>query len=299
MVDESHPLLDAQISRRQVLGSSALALSAAPAIGAVAHAAPLWTVRKGGRSIYVLGESLPRPIDWHNPIVEALLLRCGRLWTETNQIYRNAATDLAKAFGMSGSSSPLGLLSPAQMARVKKAAAMSHVSLDELDGARPWLVGATLEDAGYQTAGLIGKSANAILSAQAMAADIPVSSEFAVKDDVFAWFGGMTAQQDAQFLCFCADGVVLGRAGSERISASWLSGQLGPALDFVRHEEREYPELYEKLTVARNHGWIPRFEGMLREPKPTLVVVGLYHLVGPESLLVQARNAGFTVSYGI
>jgi uncharacterized protein YbaP (TraB family) len=108
----------------------------------------------------------------------------------------------------------------------------------------------------------------------------------------------MSAVQETQFLCYVVDGVLLGRAGSELVSSSWLSGQAGPATKFVEHERRDYPELYAKLTVERNRAWVPRFETMLRDPKPAMVVVGLYHLVGPESLLVQMRRAGFHVSRG-
>jgi len=257
----------------------------------------MWTVRKGDKSVYVLGESLPRPADWHAPDVEALLLRCGHLWTETNQIYREPADALVKKFGIS-TSAPSLTLSPIQKTRLDQAAAAAKVGLEDLAGARPWLMGATLEDAGYRAAGLTGKSANTILTARASEAGIPVSSEFATKDDVFSWFGGMTAFQETQFLCFAVDGVLLGRSGSERISASWLSGRPGPATAFVDHERREYPQLYAKLTVDRNRAWVSRFEAMLSDPKPTMVVVGLYHLVGSESLLVQMQRAGFKVSKG-
>ncbi|RRN63879.1 TraB/GumN family protein [Caulobacter sp. 602-1] len=86
-----------------------------------------------------------------------------------------------------------------------------------------------------------------------------------------------------------------GSRRSERISTEWLAGRQTAAADFVDHERRDYPELYAKLTVERNRAWVPHFEAMLNAPKPTLVVVGLYHLVGSESMLVQLRRAGFEV----
>ena len=177
-----------------------------------------------------------------------------------------------------------------------EALAVTGVSLKDLAGARPWLIGATLEDAGYRTYGLTGTSANTVLSEQAARAGIPVSSEFPVKDDVFAWFGAMTPVEETQFLCFCVDGVLLGRSGMETISQAWLSGNSKPATSFVSHERLAYPQLYSKLTEGRNVAWIPRFEAMLRDPTPTLVVVGLYHLVGQQSLLANLRKAGFEVS---
>ncbi|WP_395444203.1 TraB/GumN family protein [Caulobacter sp. UC70_42] len=290
-------LPDIQRTRRQFLGYGlpAACVALAPRSVLAAPKAPLWTVEKGGKRIYVLGETLPRPVDWRAPEIVTLLERCGRLWTETNQIYRRPGGELIKQFGMSTSPSPLELLSPEQLARLKTAMALTAVSMNDLAGARPWLIGATIEDAGYRAAGLTGKSANAVLSARATEIGVPVSSEFEVKDDVFAWFAGMTPKQEAQFLCYAVDGALLGREGSERISTEWLAGRQTAAADFVDHERRDYPELYAKLTVERNRAWVPRFETMLNAPKPTLVVVGLYHLVGPESMLVQLRRAGFEV----
>ena len=259
----------------------------------------MWKVSKGGRAAYVLGESLPRTVDWQDPDVQALLTNCGRLWTETNQTYRESTDALVKKFGMSADASPLGALSTEQMARLRAAAVRTQTSLGDLAGARPWLVGATLEDAGYRAAGLNGRSASTTLRAQAIAGGIPVSTEFPLKDDVFAWFGEMTPDEDAQFLCYAVDGVLLGLSGSEQISSAWASGRPGPAARFVEHERRDYPALYRKLTLARNRSWLPRFELMTKDAKPALVVVGLYHLVGPDSLLVLLQQAGFTVSKGI
>jgi len=290
-----------QHNRRSFLCGAALlagiSACAAPAL-ANSVAPPLWTVTKGGKTIYVLGESLPRSADWHAAEVEALLPHCGHLWTETNQTYREKAGMLVRKFGMSVSPAPLKLLTPSQMTRLEQAAFSAKLDLKDLAGARPWLVGATLEDAGYQAAGLTGKSANTILSAKAVATGLPVSSEFAVKDDVFAWFGGMSPVEEAQFLCYVVDGVLLGRAGMEQISTSWLSGRAEPAASFVDHERLDYPQLYARLTAERNRDWVPRFEAMLASAKPTMVIVGLYHLVGPDSLLIQMRKAGFEVRKG-
>lgn len=41
-----------------------------------------------------------------------------------------------------------------------------------------------------------------------------------------------------------------------------------------------YRELARRLTAERNARWIPRFRAMLDGPDTTLVIVGLYHMVG-------------------
>jgi uncharacterized protein len=165
----------------------------------------------------------------------------------------------------------------------------------DLDDLRPWLAGAALEDAFYEKTGLTGKSAREILLAQAEAAGMPVSSEFATKDDVFAWMGGFSAREGTQFLCYEMDCVMLGRTGSTRVSSDWLAGRTGPAAAFVDHERRAYPELYVKLTLDRNRAWVPRFEAMVLDPTPTMVIIGMFHLVGQDSVLTQLRQNGYEV----
>jgi uncharacterized protein len=291
-------------SRRQFLGAAlaagvSLPFSTARALARLGAVRPVWTARKKGRLIYIVGETLPRPRDWDDPAVEEVLGHCGRLWTETNQIYRRPAKPLVEQFGRATDTAPLQLLSRTQMSRLRQAAASCGVSLDDLAGMRPWVIGATLEDAFYVKAGLSGKSAREVLLDRAPAAGIPVSSEFATKDDVFAWMGAFSPTEDAQFLCYEVDGILLGRTGALQMSSAWLAGDTGPAAAFLDHERRAYPELYVTLTTDRNRGWMPRMESMLLDPKPTMVIIGMYHLVGPESVLTQLRLAGYDVAHGL
>jgi uncharacterized protein YbaP (TraB family) len=291
-------------SRRQFVGAAFAAgvcipFSTVHALARLVAVRPVWTARKKGRLIYIVGETLPRPSDWHDPAVEGLLGHCGRLWTETNQIFRRPANALVEQFGRATDSAPLKLLSRTQMSRLRQATASCGVSLDDLAGMRPWVIGATLEDAFYAKAGLRGKSAREVLLDRATAAGIPVSSEFATKDDVIARMGGFSPTEDAQFLCYEVDGILLGRTGALQMSSTWLAGDTGPAAAFLDHERQAYPELYVKLTVDRNRGWMPRFESMLLDPNPTMVIIGMYHLVGPESVLTQLRRAGYDVTHGL
>jgi uncharacterized protein YbaP (TraB family) len=57
-----------------------------------------------------------------------------------------------------------------------------------------------------------------------------------------------------------------------------------------------YPALYASIVIERNRRWVPRFETMLQSERPAMVVLGLYHLAGPDSVLEQLRAAGMKVS---
>ena len=288
-------------TRRQFIGGAfatgaGLLLRPTFALAKLMSQRPLWTARKNGKLVYIVGETWPQPNDWRDPAVETLLGKCGRLWTETNQIYRRPTKELVEQYGATSDASLLQQLPAAQMARLQQAADACGVSLKELAGLRPWVIGASLEDAFYQTAGLKGKSAREVLMAQADAGGIPVSSEFAAKDDVFVYMGGLSPAADAQFLYYELDGILLGRAGSQQISTEWLAGHMDPAAAFLEHMRRAYPDLYAKLTLDRNRAWVPRFDAMIVDEKPTMVVIGMFHLVGPESVFRQLRHAGYDVT---
>jgi uncharacterized protein YbaP (TraB family) len=294
--------LDSQtrLTRRQFIGGAVATVASLPAwptqlFARLGSQRPLWSARKGHGVVYIVGETWPQPGDWHDPVVEGLLGRCGRLWTETNQIYRRPTKDLIEAFGKATDASSLKQLSPAQQSRLLQAAASCGVSLKDLSDLRPWLAGAALEDAFYAKTGLTGKSAREILLAQAEAAGIPVSSEFATKDDVFAWMGGFSPNESTQFLCYEMDCVLLGRTGMAQVSSDWLAGRTGPASAFVDHVRRAYPELYVKLTLDRNRAWVPRFESMVLDSTPTMVIIGMFHLVGQDNVLTQLRQNGYDI----
>jgi uncharacterized protein len=175
-----------------------------------------------------------------------------------------------------------------------KAAEVAQVPLASLATLRPWVAGGVLEDGYYKARGM-SDAADKILVAKATSAGVPVSSEFPVKDDVIEWFGAMSPEQDIEFLRYSLDMILAGPAVNERIFAAWARGDAGPAADRVAGFKRLYPNLYPKIVVERNNGWIPRFNTMLANKTPALVITGLYHLVGPDNLLLKLRAAGLRV----
>ena len=80
--------------------------------------------------------------------------------------------------------------------------------------------------------------------------------------------------------------------------AWWRAGDVGRLDAEMRAEmEKETPETYRLLNVARNQAWLPQVEKRLTESKSedTLVVVGALHLLGEDGLVEQLRGKGYTV----
>jgi uncharacterized protein YbaP (TraB family) len=140
-----------------------------------------------------------------------------------------------------------------------------------------------------------GRNAFQVLVSEATEAGIPISSEFATKEDAARWFSDLPPEQEVQYLRYTLDEILTGHDESQRIYADWAAGKDARAADSVAKLKRLYPELYRSLTVSRNRDWVPQIRSMLTQPKPTMVVVGLYHLVGPDSIQAQLRASGLRV----
>ncbi len=64
------------------------------------------------------------------------------------------------------------------------------------------------------------------------------------------------------------------------------------AMDPMRNE---YPGIYQQLIVDRNNDWMPRLEALAATTEVEFVLVGALHLVGPDGLLEQMRQRGYTI----
>lgn len=281
-------------------GALALAASTALPIKARAHAGPrgwpLWAIRRGSRTIYLTAETPPQPTDWHDARIERLLTHCPAIWTETNNVYKRSQNELIHRYGMDPKRPLDSWLDAHDKVRLAKAAAYCGLKMDDLEPCRPWLVGSILEEKFYQAVGWKGKSARDVLVDQATHASIPWHSEFKTKDDVFAWFGAFTTLQDIQYLRYTLDEVLAPSSFYAGIFRDWAAGHSEPATVEVKRYNRAYPELAHKLTLERNLGWLSRFDEMFASSGGTpLVVVGLYHMVGPTGILALAKRKGLAV----
>lgn len=273
-----------------------IALAAGTSSATDAASYPVWVIETGGAPVYLLGHTPPRPMDWSDSRIEGLLHTCSSLWNETNQTDRTNAQDLMQRYGIDPNKPLHTWLSASDRARLSQAAKITGIPEDALGPFRPWLAGQALEGAFFSTPGVNGRNADAVLVSEASETGVPVSSEFATKVDAARWFGDFSPVQEVQYLRYILDEILTGHDEGQRIYADWAAGGKDVrAEDWVRKMKRSYPELYRSIVVTRNRGWVARIRSMFSEPKPSMIVVGLYHLVGADSIQVQLRNNGLSV----
>ena len=277
-----------------VLLSLPIALAARTSSATEAAQYPLLEIKAGSGLVYLLGHTPPRPRDWSDSRIEGLLHTCGSLWIETNQTASVNVKDLMQRYGIDPNKPLNSWLTSSDRERLSQAAKIASVPEDSLQPFRPWLAGQALEGAFFGAQGMNGRNADQVLVSEATELKIPVSSEFATKEDAARWFSDLSSEQEVQYLRYILDEILAGHE-DQLIYADWAVGKDARAQESVAKMLRLYPELYRSITVLRNRAWVPKIRSMLTQPKPTMVVVGIYHLVGPDNIQAQLRANGLRV----
>ena len=82
----------------------------------------------------------------------------------------------------------------------------------------------------------------------------------------------------------------------EDLIKSWRAGDEAEIDEYVSENMRkEFPKLYKKLITDRNRDWIPHLETLMDSGKRTLVIVGVGHLVGKDSVINLLKSKGYKI----
>lgn len=254
---------------------------------------PLWEISSKLGRVFLFGHTPPREADWKESHIEDLLRRCGHFWNETNHSVRSSVQEVIQAYGTDPNQSLEERLEASQRARLSEAAKIAGVPAESLKHFRPWLAGQTLEGAFFGASPFNRQNADVVLRAEARSLSIPISSEFPTLDDAARWFFELSPTAEVQYLLYVIDEILVGHEEGQKVYAQWAMGNDALATKWVARMAQKYPQLYRSIVVERNQGWVPRVQAMAKAERATMVVVGFYHLVGPDSIPRQLENHGF------
>jgi uncharacterized protein YbaP (TraB family) len=252
---------------------------------------PLWVIKSGRGTVYLTGETPGGRANWSDARIEGLAPECGTLWTEAGTESREPIGPLMARYGLDAKTPLSSRLTDDDKVRLAKASALAHLPVERLQPFRPWLAAYQLERAYNRAAGLTGLSANEVLAADAKKAAVPIRSEFPSQGDTIAEYGSLSPEQDLQYLRYTLDNI-LAADQAERENTDWARGDVARATTAASQFRQRYPDLARIFFLERNRRWVPRIEAMLQEAKPSLVVVGNYHLLGPDGVLALLKADG-------
>lgn len=257
---------------------------------------PLWSIEMDHGRVYVLGHTPPRSQDWRDGRIEKLLRSCGAIWVETNHTVRMNGQDLMQRYGTDPAKPLDAFLSPLDRDRLSQAAKLTRVPEKSIARFRPWLAAQVLEDAFYSAPDFGGRNADQVLVSEAGEAGVPLFGEFATEEDAARWLSELPPAQELQYFRYILDEILIGHQEGQRIYQAWAAGDAAPAAAWVAGMKRRYPALYRTLLVERNLSWASRIRSMLAQQKDVMVDVGLYHLVGPDSIQAKLSANGARVA---
>ncbi|MGA0602941.1 TraB/GumN family protein [Caulobacter sp. KR2-114] len=270
------------------------------AAGAAAARPPVWVVRGKHATIVLFGSVhvLPAGLDWPPPALTDALAKADELWFEIP--ITPAAQEQAAALTQSQGPFPpndslANHLTPAQSARLRRVAERLSLSTLALDRMKPWLAEVTISlamDARFGASASDGVETRV----QALA---PVTARRRAFETVPQQIGFLAgAPMDTQIASLDETlGEIEDRPDTyDKVIGDWMAGDAAAIrADALDPLLQAAPVLYQRLIVERDRRWTRTIRQRLKGRGVVVMVVGVGHLVGPDSVPAMLRAQGVAV----
>jgi len=280
--------------------SAVAALVVSVFAGQAAANPPLWVIHEHGSTIVLFGSihALPPKLDWEPERLKRAIAGARDLWLEIpmDQASDLAAGQLAAERGLQPQGQTLSAsLSAEGRARLARVAAAGGEPLAGIERLRPWMAELVLSLATYKTEGVSAEEGVERQLLRAAPKDIRREAFETPREQIDFLSSASPADQIASLEETLGE-LDDGSASYNRLLKAWMAGDVGAlrreALDPLI---KTAPAVYRTLVVDRNHRWVEAIEKRLKQPGEAVMVVGVGHLVGPDSVPALLRARGVVV----
>ena len=276
-----------------------IALAAGTA-GAVVAQPAIWTVRSRTATLVLFGSIhlLPPGLDWRPPALDAALAKADELWFEVpiTPFSEGEASSAAESRGALPQGRHLfSLVTPDQAERLKRVAIALHCDPGAIDQMQPWMAEFTLSVAEDASGG--ADAYNGVEEQiQATAPLTALRMAFETAKQQIGFLADAPRRDQIASLDWTLSQIDTDPASYRRVVDEWLAADT-KALerDALQPLKAISPKLYERLIIRRNHAWANVLSARLRRSGALVAVVGVGHMVGPDSLPALLRARGFSV----
>jgi uncharacterized protein YbaP (TraB family) len=260
----------------------------------------LWTVEKGGKTLYLFGSIhlLPPQTKWKREEIDRAR-EASKVFVfeapldEGGQAMLRFVEEGGK---LKGGETLKDVLPPDLHADMEKAAWQVQYPPKLLAPLRPWLSAVYLELYAYLKAGFSSYyGVDHVIEQEAKAA----KAEFAYFESVseqLGYFAKLDRKTETAYLKATVKGVLEEPNLPYDLLNAWASGKSEDLARLVDDGFKDVPQLRTQLIVARNRKWLPQLRVMLASDKTHFVTVGVGHLVGRDSLVAMLRAKGYKVT---
>jgi len=190
------------------------------------------------------------------------------------------------------------VLSPGVLRMLHAHYALRPWDWEEVRRLQPWALTLLLPNADdVRLAASARDGLDHTLLARARAADKPVVELEAPADQIRALASGTFAEQEATLALRLEQLQAWDRTYTQIVHA-WRTGDAGALAEL---KDRAYPpdgplaRLRERLFAQRDARWTREMTSVLEQPERSFALVGVLHLVGPDSLLLELSRQGIDV----
>lgn len=260
---------------------------------------PVWTVRDADSTIVLFGavHILPKDLDWRPKALDEALARADDLWFEipVDADSQAEASRAAQARGYLPDGQTLeALLSPGGRDRLARVAGKLGLAPGALTRVRPWLADVTL---GVIALAQEGASVDSgVERALAEAAPTAARKAFETSTQQIAFFSGAPMADQLASLEDTLKQLDEDQDHYDDLIGAWARGDTQALVTLGLTPMKQVSlHLYDQLIVQRNRRWAETIATRMAGSGQTVIIVGVGHLVGPDSVPALLRARGFTV----
>jgi len=250
-----------------------------------------------GATVYLLGsvhllsaESATLP-----PEVDAAFARAKSVGFETSiDTLQMRGMELMTRAQYSNGATLRGSISPATAAHADSLIKSYGLSLDQLNGFKPWFVSVVLTQLVLQKMNFKAElGVDMQLHAKAKAASKP---EFGLEsvDFQLGLFDSLSPKDQESMLTELTPPDSAAKQ-LKAIRDAWSAGSAATLDSLLNSGMKSSPGVFAALITNRNRSWIPKLETLITGKDDALVVVGAGHLVGKDGVVELLRSKGYTI----
>lgn len=258
----------------------------------------LWKASKDGGTVYLVGSVHMLSKDYYplSPALDAAFAETELLVEELDfaeMLAPEAQLMLLTRGLLPGGQSLETVVSAPTLALIRDRVDALALPFEPLKRFKPWALALTLLAMEWKKAGFDAElGLDKHFYDRARAAGRPVQGLETVAFQVSRFDDMSMADQD-RMLVQSLKGLDTETAEVTTLANAWKGGDTATLERIVLRDLMDDAALYRRLIVERNETWLPQVEALFARPKPTLVVVGAAHLVGPDGLLAALRAKGY------
>ncbi len=261
---------------------------------------PVWKVSKAGQQLFIGGtihmlakQDYPLPAAFDRAYYQAarLVLETDMSKLQSPEFQLQLLSQLTYSDGRNLQQ----VLSKKTYKDLEAFVASRGVPMAALINFKPGMVAMTLTMMELQRLELMGTGVDEFFSTRAVD-DGKALGALETAEQQMAFIAAMGDGREDEMIAYTLTDIQNLSSMLQTMKRAWRQGDVASLQKVTLAPfKQDFPEIYRSLLVERNNNWLPQVEAMLKNKEVELVLVGMLHLAGEDSLLAALAERGYKV----